>query len=252
VWGISDKDLFLEANDVFKKQTQPFFAIVQTSDNHRPYKTPEADSDFQKMIVPDDELKKYGFESLDEYNSFRYSDYCFKKFIEAAEKESYFHNTIFVFLGDHGMPGNADEMYPSAWTDQQLYDEHIPLLFYAPYLLVPQRREEVVSQIDVLPTIAGMLNQTYVNTTLGRDLLDPEKKNNFSFITNNVNKIGMVTDDFYYIKNLNFPDDRLFPVHYGNLPYTKAQQDSIKQKMSAFTTAYFETARYLIMNNKRD
>jgi phosphoglycerol transferase MdoB-like AlkP superfamily enzyme len=252
VWGISDKDLFLEANEVFKKQTKPFFAVVQTSDNHRPYMVPPTDSDFQKMIVPDDELKKYGFESLDEYNSFRYSDYCFKKFIEAAEKESYFHNTIFVFLGDHGTAGDAEEMYPSAWTNQQLNDEHIPLLFYAPYLLTPQRRKEVVSQIDVLPTIAGMLNQPYVNTTLGRDLLDTTKKNNYAFITNTVNRIGMVTDNFYFIKNLNFPDERLFPVKYGDLPYSKEQQDSIMKRMSAFTSAYFETARYLIMNNKRD
>ena len=91
--------------------------------------------------------------------------------MEAAQKENYFHNTIFVFVGDHGVAGNAEAMYPAAWTEQRLTDEHVPLLFYAPYLLNPQKRREVVSQIDVLPTIAGMLHQPYVNTTLGRDLL---------------------------------------------------------------------------------
>ena len=59
-------------------------------------------------------------------------------------------------------------MYPSVWTEQRLSDEHVPLLFYAPYLLTPQRRTETVSQIDVLPTIAGMMQQPYVNTTLGQ------------------------------------------------------------------------------------
>ena len=54
---------------------------------------------------------------------------------------------------------------------QRLTDEHIPLLFYAPYLLHPQKRKEVASQIDVLPTIAGMIQESYINTTLGRDLL---------------------------------------------------------------------------------
>lgn len=97
VWGISDKDLFLEANNVFAKQTKPFFAYIQTSDNHRPYMIPEVDNDFEQKIVDEDTLKKYGFESVREYNSFRYSDYCFKKFIEAAQKEKYFQNTIFVF-----------------------------------------------------------------------------------------------------------------------------------------------------------
>ncbi|MFZ1313908.1 MAG: sulfatase-like hydrolase/transferase, partial [Chitinophagaceae bacterium] len=185
VWGISDKDLFLEANELFRKKDKPFFAYIQTSGNHRPYnKTiPESDTDFVRVVVPEEELIKYGFESLDEYNCFRYSDYCFRMFIEAARKENYFHNTIFVFVGDHGLAGNAEAMYPPVWTEQRLTDEHVPLLFYAPDLLVPQRRSEVVSQIDVLPTIAGMLHQSYVNTSLGRDLLDPGKKNNFAFIT---------------------------------------------------------------------
>jgi phosphoglycerol transferase MdoB-like AlkP superfamily enzyme len=252
VWGISDKDLFLQANDVFKKESKPFFAIVQTSDNHRPYMIPENDIDFEKVIVSKERLQQYGFDSPEEFNTFRYSDYCFKKFIQAAEKEEYFHNTIFVFVGDHGVAGNAEAMYPAAWTDQRLTDEHVPLLFYAPYLLTQQKRSEVVSQIDILPTIAGMVQQPYVNTTLGRDLLDPVKKNNFAFITNTAGKIGIVTDDFYFTKDLNFPDGLLVPVKYSGLSYTKTQRDSVQQKMSEFTTAFFETARYLLMNNKKD
>ena len=253
VWGISDKDLFMEANDVFRKETKPFFAIVQTSDNHRPYMIPARDTaEFKQEYVDDETLLKYGFESLEEFNTFRYADFCFKKFIQAAEKESYFHNTIFVFIGDHGVAGNAEQMYPAAWTDHRLTDEHVPLLFYAPYLLQPQKRPEVVSQIDVLPTIAGMLQQPYVNTTLGRDLLDPNKKNNFAFITNTAGKIGMVNDDFYFIKNLNFPDEQLVPIQYTQKRYTKEQRDSIQQRLSNFTSAFFETARYMIMNNSKD
>jgi phosphoglycerol transferase MdoB-like AlkP superfamily enzyme len=120
--------------------------------------------------------------------------------MEAAEKENYFHNTIFVFVGDHGVAGNAKAIYPDAWTEQRLTDEHVPLLFYAPQLLQAQRRSEVVSQIDVLPTIAGMVQEPYVNTTLGRDILHPEKKNNFAFITNSAGVIGIVTDDYYFYK----------------------------------------------------
>src|SRR5690606_19879879 len=205
VWGISDKDLFLEANRVFSEKRSPFFAIIQTSDNHRPYMIPERDCDFVKKEVHEDTLAKYGFESVEEFNTFRYSDYCFRKFMEAAEKEDYFHNTIFVFVGDHGVAGNAEEMYPDAWTRLRLTDEHVPLLFYAPYLLKPEWRKEVVSLIDVLPTIAGRVQQPYLNSTLGRDLLSPEKKHNFAFITNTAGKIGVVTDDYFFTKNLNFP-----------------------------------------------
>lgn len=253
VWGISDKDLFLEANAVFKKQSKPFFAYIQTSGNHHPYvkSISEKDTDFVKMIVDDETLKKNGFGSLQEYNAFRYSDYCFRKFMEAAQQEPWFSNTIFVFVGDHGVAGNANAMYPPVWTEQRLTDVHVPLLFYAPELLEPQKRREVVSQIDILPTIAGMLHQSYVNTTLGRDLLDPSKKNNYAFITNTAGAIGMVTDDYYFTRNINFPDEQLTPMYAAGSP-SKQQEDSVKQKLSSFTNAFFETAKYLIMNNKKD
>jgi hypothetical protein len=96
-----------------------------------------------------------------------------------------------------------------------------------------------------------MLHQSYVNTTLGRDLLDPSKKNNYAFTTNTAGAIGMVTDDFYFTRNINFPDEQLAPMHAGE-KLSKQQEDSVKQKLSAFTNAFFETAKYLIMNNKED
>ncbi len=249
VWGISDKDLFLEANAVFAQQTKPFFAIVQTADNHRPFMIPESEHEFGRMNLPVDTLHKYGFESVDEFNSFRYADFCFQKFIESARKEKYFHNTIFVFIGDHGVSGNAREVYPKLWTDKRLTDQHVPLLFYAPKLLTPQKRSEVVSQIDVLPTIAGLTGQSYINTTLGRDILHKRKKNDYAFIIyHDEGQIGMLTNDYYFTKNLNFTKEELHLM--PGKDFTPAQQDSIKRKLSLVTTAYYETARWMLMNNK--
>lgn len=250
VWGISDKDLFLEANKVFARQEKPFFAIVQTADNHRPFMIPENDNDFQRKEVPADTLKKYGFESVDEFNSFRYTDYCFRKFIEAAKEEAYFKNTVFVFVGDHGVSGNALEMYPEVWTKERLTDEHVPLLFYAPYFLKPEKHTEVASQIDVLPTIAGLTGQGYTNTTLGRDLLDKNNKNHYAFIIyHDEGQIGLVTDNYYFTKNINFPKEELHLLPNSN--YSATQQDSIRMKMSAATTAFYETAKWMLMNNKQ-
>ena len=199
--------------------------------------------------MPEDQLAKYGFGSLDEYNSFRYFDYCIQEFITAAGKEAYFNNTIFVFVGDHGVAGNAEAIYPSVWTIARLTDEHVPLLFYAPQLIDAERRKEVVSQVDILPTIAGLVHISYKNTTLGRDLLDPNKKNNFAFITNTAGGIGMVTDDYYFSRNINFPDEEIYPLHADSLSAEKLA--AAKKELSAFTTAYFETARYLILNNRK-
>ena len=251
VWGISDKNLFLEASAVMAKEQKPFFSIIQTADNHRPFNIPEEDKDFVQMNIAEDSLKKYGFESLKEYNAFAYTDYCFKKFIEAASKENYFDNTIFVFVGDHGVEGNATAIYPKAWTEQRLAEEHVPLLFYAPALLTPHIRSEAVSQIDVLPTIAGMLMQPYTNSTLGRDLLDTTKKGNAAFIIYHApGWIGVVNDEYFYRKNIRIKKEELVPVK-NNLPVlSAAQQDSVKRKMSELTSAIYETARWMLVNNR--
>jgi phosphoglycerol transferase MdoB-like AlkP superfamily enzyme len=251
VWGISDKNLFLEANKVLAGRPKPFFAIIQTADNHRPFNIPEEDTDFVRRNIPDEELMKYGFESLKEFNAFAYTDYCFKKFMEAAAKETYYNNTIFVFVGDHGVEGNASGLYPDAWTDQRLSDEHIPLLFYAPSLLNPQQRNEPVSQVDVLPTIAGMVQQPYLNTTLGRDLLDDCKKTNAAFIIYHApGWIGVVGDDYFYRKNIRIKKEELVPVKDNLPPLTAAQADSLKKELSKLTSALYETARWMLVNNK--
>lgn len=250
VWGISDKDLFLEANERFAQQNEPFFAIVQTADNHRPFMIPEGEKEFQKKNVPIDSLKKYGFESIDEYNSFRYADYCFQVFLKAASKEKYFENTLFVFVGDHGVSGNAKAIYGDVWTRERLTDEHVPLLFYGPKWVPAQQRTDVVSQIDVLPTVASISGQTYTNTTLGRNILQNTNANHFAFIIHHdEGRIGMVTDKFYFTKNLNFMKEELHFI--GDEKFSTAQQDSIKRKMSGVTTAYYETAKWMLLNNKR-
>ena len=252
VWGISDKDLFLEANNVFAKQEKPFFAIVQTADNHRPFTIPKADDGiFQKKIVSREQLEKYGFESLEEYNAFRYSDFCIEQFMEAAKKEKYFENTIFVFVGDHGVSGDARNIYPEVWTTQRLTEEHVPLLFYAPKLVKPQQRTEVVSQIDVLPTIAGIAGRTYTNTTLGRDLLHQTTSTNYAFtITHDEGRIGLIGNDFYFTRNLHFKKEELH--FFSSTPsYSPQQVDSIKQKLTELTSAYYETARWMLVHNKK-
>jgi phosphoglycerol transferase MdoB-like AlkP superfamily enzyme len=251
VWGISDKNLFMESSQVLSEQKNPFFAIIQTADNHRPFSIPDEDTDFIRRVEPDDTLHKYGFESLKEFQAFCYTDYCFKKLIEGAKKQPWFNNTIFVFIGDHGVEGETSAVYPDRQNMGRLSDEHVPLLFYAPELLLPQARHEVVSQIDVLPTIAGMLHQSYTNTTLGRDLLNTKNKMDAAFIIHHdEGNIGVVTDDYFYVKNLRISKQELLPLNSNYLQLNNAQQDSVKAKLSELTSAMYETAKWMLVNNK--
>jgi phosphoglycerol transferase MdoB-like AlkP superfamily enzyme len=251
VWGISDKNLFSEATNIFTEQKKPFFAIVQTADNHRPFSIPEEDRDFERRVVPEDTLHKYGFESLKEFQAFCYTDYCFKKLIEEAKMHEWFNNKIFVFVGDHGVEGETSAIYPDKKYLGRLSDEHVPLLFYAPELLSPQTRTDIASQIDVLPTIAGMVHQSYTNTTLGRDLLNSKNKLDAAFIIHHdEGNIGMVTNDYFYVKNLRISKEELMPINSNYFSINTAQQDSIKNKLSKLTSAIYETSKWMLVNNK--
>ena len=256
VWGVSDKNLFLGANKIIATQKKPFFAIIQTSDNHRPYTIPDEDKkEFITKTVSKDSLKKFGFEDADEYNAFRYTDFGYKKFMDAAAKEPYFKNTLFVFVGDHGIRGDVGTMFPNSWTDQ-LSSEHVPLLFYAPQMLQPKEYSFNASQIDILPTIAGICKLPYRNTALGRDLLDEKRltdgtnKQNCVFIVDPDSKrIGVIKDDYYfsYGANNSSPEKLMSVVNNDKVVLT----DSLRKNYRAITDAFYETARYMLLNNKK-
>ena len=255
VWGISDKNLFLEANKVLKQQTKPFFAIIQTADNHRPYTIPAEDkAEFKSISFSTDSLKRFGFESNEEMNAFRYTDFGFQKFMEAAQQEAYFKNTIFVFVGDHGIRYNGTlEYFPKSWTEQGLTCEHVPLLFYAPGFIKPQRISNICSQVDILPTIASLAKIPYRNNSMGRNLFDTIiNKEKYAFIIDHdVKTIGLVSSKYYYLKNLKTGVVDFVSIT-GNEPIiANAETDSIKNYMQLLTNAYYETAKYLMLNNKK-
>lgn len=252
VWGISDKNLFAEASNRLNTETKPFFAIIQTADNHRPFVIPEEDKPYvDNRKFTDEELKQNGFASQDEFTAFAYTDYCIRRFMEDAKQQPWFDNTLFVFVGDHGVKGDAGTLYPNAWTNERLTDEHVPLLFYAPALLKPELRSEVVSQADVLPTIAGLLQQPHTNTTLGRDLLR-KNADDFAFIIHHDEaKIGIVNNEFYYILNMNLKKDTLVPVRFNSPVLASEEYERTKRIMSVQTIAFYETARWMLLNNQK-
>jgi len=255
VWGISDKNLFLEANKVFRQQQHPFFAIIQTADNHRPYTIPEEDRKaFPLKDFPEDTLRKYGFQNNAELNAFRFTDFSFETFIESAKKEPYFKNTIFAFVGDHGIRGDAGNMFPKAWEADGLTTQHVPLLFYSPSLLTPQRIDKTCSQVDMLPSVSALAKVSFTNTTLGRDLFDtipidvPYPNKAFLFDPT-IKQIGMVTDDFVYIHNL-LTGQEDFRSAKNNLTLPPASSTD-KKALKQLSDAYYETAKYMLLNNKK-
>ncbi len=203
VWGIADHHLFKEANNVLRKlkKDKPFFAIIQTSGNHRPYTIPDDAEGFIKDNNNDSVLTDSGFLNNGEYNSFRFLDYTVGMFLKEAKKEDYFDNTLFVFYGDHGVPGTGKHIKPS-YSQLGLMNINVPLIFYAPKLITkPKQFNKVAGEVDLLPTIASLVNQPYLNSTLGRDLLDPQFDNSryaYTVTHGTTQRIGLISDRHYY------------------------------------------------------
>jgi phosphoglycerol transferase MdoB-like AlkP superfamily enzyme len=257
VWGISDKNLFLEANGILGQENKPFFAVIQTADNHRPYTIPDEDKQaFHPITVSQDSLQKCGFASNEEMNAFRYTDFGYRTFIEAASKEKYFDNTIFLFVGDHGIPGDAGKMFPKAWTDLFLTAEHVPLLIYAPKLIAPRRVTKICSQVDVLPTLAGLCHIPYKNTTLGRDLLDSARYGDgkdLAFIYNpDQGSISIVRNGYVYRLLQKTGEEQMASVVNNDPVPDSVMKGPVKAELQRLTEGIFETAKYMILRNKKD
>jgi phosphoglycerol transferase MdoB-like AlkP superfamily enzyme len=204
--------------------------------------------------VPADSLRRFGFDAEDpqaEMNAFLYTDFTFQTFIETAKKEKYFSNTIFVFIGDHGIRGNATAVLPRVWTDRGLTTQHVPLLFYAPALLQPAVYNKKVSQLDVMPSIAALADLQVKNTTLGKNIFADTSTGSSFVIDPDSRTIGLVGDKYYYEYNL-ISKSEAFHSLVNNEPLSAGEpSDSVKQSMGNATMAYYETARYMLFNNKK-
>ncbi len=253
VWGISDLHLFEEANQVLRKQDKPFFAIIQTAGNHRPYTIPEDNRGFELQTHSDEELKRYGFISNAEFNSFRYMDHSVGHFMRQARKEKYFDNTIFVFFGDHGISGFGGEHTPAFESHFDLTSLHVPFVIYAPKLLEPRRLDKIASEVDVLPTLAGLAAPGYTVSTLGRDLLDPrfdDKRHAFSIIHYKIPQLSLISRDFLFRMRANASQSHLYDIRGEDFKQDVAEQHpDTSRLMQQLTLGIYETAKYVRFHN---
>ncbi|MHB8836629.1 MAG: LTA synthase family protein [Candidatus Methylomirabilia bacterium] len=250
VWGISDLDLFEEANRVFTGIGKPFVAIVQTSGSHRPYTIPKNHRGFETRPIADAEAQRQGFNSADEYNAFRFLDHAIGVFIEGARRESWFADTIFLFYGDHGLPGSAPHI-PRGDEEAGLTHFHVPLLVYGPGRVPGGRRiDTVASELDVLPTAASLAGLEYVNSTFGRDLLDPAFDDmRYTFTIGDQGKVpqlGLIGKDRAFGVFGDGSNRRLTALGGGDpRANLAAREPETAARMEELCRALYETARYL-------
>tara|TARA_R110002072_G_scaffold64_13_gene466 strand:+ start:799 stop:2826 length:2028 start_codon:yes stop_codon:yes gene_type:complete len=161
VWGVSDEDMFnrglLELDGL--DRDKPFFAVLQTLSNHLPYSLPDP--------LPIEPVMENG-ELSERLTAMKYADWALGQFMASLQQRPYFEDTLVVLVGDHGF-GTDRQL-----TGVNLIRFHVPLLFISPYLSEQAGTviSTVGSQVDIVPTIAGLLGRTVDHQCWGRDLFN--------------------------------------------------------------------------------
>ena len=233
-WGVDDEDLFnktiSEADLSFSKQ-KPFLNFVMTTSNHRPFTYPNGKIDIDSKTGRNGAVK--------------YTDYAIGKLIEKASKKPWFDNTIFVFVADHcaGSAGN---------TEVPLWRYQIPAIFYAPKIIKPQIFTQNISQIDLVPTLFGLMNFSYKSKFFGIDVLTNQKTfKNRSFVSTYTDIGYFENNSLYLLKPKK--EVKFFNVvleKYGFEGSKEILTDNYDEKKLDETISYYESASHLFKNGK--
>lgn len=159
-WGIYD-DAFLNWTcEKLSNFKAPFFSLVFTMSSHPPYRIPEKYKD------------RFRDARAEILSSIQYADYSLEQFMNCAEKQSWFEDTVFVITADH--------TGPSLDKGAQFGDQYkIPLMIYSPTNIFVNKlqTDQYAQQIDILPTVLDLLQIENKNKNyLGRSLLRPGPK----------------------------------------------------------------------------
>ena len=252
VWGISDLHLFEAANRVLREvRNRPFLAIIQTAGYHEPYSIPDDTRGFEAASATEEEVREYGFTSLDDFNSFRFMDHSLGLFMEAAGRESYFGDTIFVLYGDHGLPRRAAHRPPGERL-LGLDAFHIPLVIYAPERLEPRVIDDVATQVDSLPTVLGLTSLAAVNSTFGRDLLDERlEESRYAFtIRHGSGRIAIISDEFYFQVGMDGSHAELHRIFSDDPKKDVSERyPEVAAELEETVFAFYETLKYMRYHN---
>ena len=161
-WAIWDEPFLQFFANEMSKMKQPFMTSVFTASSHHPFAVPEK---YKKQFVE---------EELEIHKCIRYTDMSIGKFFDTASRQPWFKNTIFVLTSDHTNMSNHAEYQ----TDLGGFCS--PIIIYDPSRPEGKTVDKIAQQIDILPTILGMLNYTKPYFGFGIDVLNTPKEDTWA------------------------------------------------------------------------
>jgi phosphoglycerol transferase MdoB-like AlkP superfamily enzyme len=168
VWGVADEHLYDQAIEEIDRDKaadagRPVFVHVMTTSNHRPYTYPPG-----RIDIPSGKGRE---------GAVKYTDYAIGYLLKRARERPWFKDTLFVITADHGASARGTAQIP---VDKYL----IPLFVYGPAHIAPRRVDRLMSQIDIPPTLLGLLDFRYYTKFLGRDVLHSAPETDRAFVAN--------------------------------------------------------------------
>jgi phosphoglycerol transferase MdoB-like AlkP superfamily enzyme len=156
MWAIWDEPFLQYYATKMSEMKEPFMTAVFTASSHHPYEIPEK----YKDVYPE--------EGIIMHKCIRYTDMAIGKFFETASKQPWFNNTIFVMTSDHTNMSDHD------YYQTDLGGFCSPIIIYEPGNpdCQPEMQDKIAQQIDILPTVMGMLHYPKPYFGFGIDVLN--------------------------------------------------------------------------------
>jgi len=224
-WGVCDQDLFkrvLREADLSYSVRKPFFNLVMTTSNHRPFTYPGGLIDIPSGTGREGAVK--------------YCDFAIGEFIRSASLKPWFNNTLIVIMADH-CAGSAGQ------TELPFMEYQIPLIIYNPEIIKPLLISKLASQIDVAPTLFGLLNWNYESKFFGKDILRMKPEEERAFIAN-YQKLGYIKNDRLTILS---PQQKVTSYLINRTTGTTEPQKTDGNAVNE-TVAYYQSASFVQKN----
>ena len=225
-WGVCDEDIYRkvikEADNAYQTG-KPFFDFVMTTSNHKPYTYPEG-----KIDIPSGTGRN---------GAIKYTDYAIGEFLKTARTKPWFTNTVFVIMSDHCASSAG------RW-ELDVENYHIPALIYNLPNMAQNKISKLCSQIDMFPTLFGLLGWDYTSNLFGMDILQMNPDDERAFI-GNYRKLGLLKED----KVMILGDQKT-----ANFYQWKSSDNSLKSvpmdnDFLRNTISWYQVSDYLYINN---
>ena len=181
MWAIWDEPFLQYYATKMSEMQEPFMTAVFTASSHHPY------------VVPEEYKHAYPEEGIVIHKCIRYTDMAIGKFFKTASKMPWFKNTIFVLTSDHT---NLSD-HPEYQTDLGGFCS--PIIIYEPESeRQPEIIDKIAQQIDILPTVMGMLHYPKPYFAFGIDVLNTPKEDTWA--VNYLNGIYQYVKDGYVLQ----------------------------------------------------